>query len=122
MDTKNKAFVFIYRMQKRGLEVLLLNESAESKNWNLPLIEEFFVKDIGLYLDPIYVNGQVHQAYALEDKLFEKPSTQSLLTKFGEKGAYFSIKDCLKQMFPNQHAFLKELRDIMQEKNLVLNL
>ena len=121
MNTKSKAFVFIYRMQKKGLEIFLLNEMPQGKDWNLPIIDEFFIKDMGICLDPVTLNGHTFKAYALEEDANTKSSTLSILKNIKENGAFFSIKDCFKKMFPNQHAFLKELKEVMQEKNMVLN-
>jgi hypothetical protein len=44
---------------------------------------------------------------------------------FGElekHGTYFAIKDAIKKVLPTQYAFLKELKEVITEKNSVKDL
>lgn len=51
----------------------------------------------------------------------EYPPKSGKMTTFPEvdKGAFFTIKEAVKKVMPAQYAFLKELQEILKERNLL---
>lgn len=128
MSLRKKASLIIYRFRERGLEVFL-NES-ESTHYRFPEgeIGETTPTDSGIELDPVEEkDGQTQEAYAFESDWHEIPSLKAMLyedavqlkekLKEVEQGAFVSIKDALKNALPHQYAFLKELKDILNDRN-----
>jgi hypothetical protein len=87
-------------------------------------------------LDPITAaNGIERKAIAIEADWHEIPSLRALMYEDYrvakqkakqhllnmvpdmDKGAYVAIKDAVKRVMPEQYAFLKELKDIIVDKN-----
>ncbi|MCP3930900.1 MAG: hypothetical protein GY705_17575 [Bacteroidetes bacterium] len=142
MRLSDKANLIIYRFREKGLEVFLVNSNKEGKeeDWKIPqgklddnkprvLLEE----DKMIELDPVHQeDGQVEQAYAVEGDWHDIPSLKSMLyedvmyvkgkVKKMEKGTYFAVKEAFKKVLPHQYEFLKELKDILIDRNSVKDL
>ncbi len=131
MDLRKKANLIIYRFRERGLEIFLLNKGAE-KQWDFPKgnmsSEERFIE-----LDPVEESdGHKEEAFAVEGDWHEIPSLKGMLyedamqlkdkLKDIESGAYITIKDALKKALPHQYEFLKELKDILSDRNSIRDL
>lgn len=142
MATNEKVDVIIYRVRENGLEVFMVNPE-ENHTENGPLrtpaseqehIDNFRVRSIEL--DPVTnEEGEARRAIAIEADWHEIPSLRALvyedyrvakekakmhLKSFVadfEKGAYVAIKEAFKRALPEQYAFLKELKDIIADKN-----
>ena len=138
MSLSKKASLIIYRFREKGLEVLLIND--EEDKWEIPerssglekpqvlLDEERLIE-----LDPTEAeNGTKEEAWAIEGDWHEIPSLKNMLyedarylkNKFKEmeKGTYISIKEAFKKVLPHQYAFLKELKEILRDRNSLKNL
>ncbi|RME92978.1 MAG: hypothetical protein D6772_16355, partial [Bacteroidetes bacterium] len=71
--------------------------------------------------------GRMEEAVAVEGDWHEIPSLKAMLLEDAnqlkeklqeiERGAFLSIKDALKSALPHQYAFLKELKDILTDRN-----
>lgn len=133
MSLRKKASLIIYRFQERGLEVFL-NNTGES-NYSFPEgeIEQQTASVDSIELDPVEErDGQTQEAYAFESDWHEIPSLKAMLyqdavqlkekLKEVEQGAFVSIKDALKHALPHQYAFLKELKDILRDRNSLRDL
>ena len=138
MSLSKKASLIIYRFREKGLEVLLVNDDEDK--WEIPqrtpemedtdalLDEERLIK-----LDPTEAeNGTEEEAWAVEGDWHEIPSLKNMLfqdakflkskIKEMEKGTYISIKEAFKKVLPHQYEFLKELKDILRDRNSLKNL
>ena len=84
-------------------------------------------------LDPVeQEGGQRQEALAVEGDGQEIPSLKNMLyedalqlkskLKDMEQGAYMTIKEALKNSLPHQYKFLKELKDILTDRNSVRDL
>ncbi|MEO0043198.1 MAG: hypothetical protein RL329_2646 [Bacteroidota bacterium] len=142
MSVIEKAHLVIYRIRQKGLEVFLVNHEVEGANWELPKSDlqpkSLPPQEDMIELDPVKRDGETHQAYAVDADMEadwqEIPSLKSLIQKdvqsvadkvFGElekHGTYFAIKDAFKKVLPTQYAFLKELKEVVTEKNSVRDL
>ena len=133
-DIIKKAHLIIYRIRQRGLEVFLVNHDIEGEDWHLPQAPVNQVKKDAIELDSIKKDGEEFQAYAVEGDWHDIPSLKGLIkqdVKFvadkvfeelEKHGTYFAVKDAFKKVMPQQYVFLKELREIISEKNSVTDL
>lgn len=123
MGIRRKASLIIYRFRERGLEVFLTKQSDE---WGLPggEINPADNKEI-IELEPcencteaVAVEGDWHEIPSLKQMLYRE-STE-LADKVMDHGSFVTIKDALKtHLAPNQVEFLRELRDVMTDRNSV---
>ena len=131
MDLRKKVNLIIYRFREQGLEIFLLN-SRDQQRWDFPKgnmsSEERFIE-----LDPVEESdGNKEEAFAVEGDWHEIPSLKSMLyedamqlkekLKDMEGGAYLTVKEALKKALPHQYAFLKELKDILTDRNSIRDL
>lgn len=136
MDIKKKLNLIIYRFQEKGLEIFLLNDE---ENWDFPQAEmdtrrqSDLPEDRFIELDPIEQgNGEMEQAVAAEGDWHDIPSLKNMLledakvlkdkVKEMDQGTFQNIKDALKKAMPHQYAFLKELKDILVDRNSIRDL
>lgn len=133
--------VIIYRVREQGLEVFLVNPSQDGDEAVVPLpfaeLSEKLIQAAGsIELESFTdTEGNSRKAIAIEADWHEIPSLRALmyedyrvakekakqhlrnLLPDPEKGAYIAVKDAFKRVMPAQYAFLKELKDIIVEKN-----
>jgi hypothetical protein len=139
MDISKKIHLIIYRFREKGLEVFLLNSTdnqwelpTESKE-DLPGRTRFLDEDKLIELDPIAMEGgNKDEAWAIEGDWHEIPSLKAMLYEdaksLGEKlddletGSYVRVKEAFKRVLPQQYKFLKELKDILIDRNSVKDL
>jgi hypothetical protein len=125
MSIRKKASLIIYRFQERGLEVFMLNKSDE---WGLPEGEVSMDDTSNLIeLDP---SEDKHEAVAMEGDWHEIPSLKAMLFEDAqelkeklvdmETGTYVTIREALKRnLSSGQFQFLKELKDVLIDRNSV---
>lgn len=139
MSLLKKANVIIYRFKERGLEIFLVDADDKGK-WEFPNGEvsqsvstNIEHDDKLIALDPVQqTNGDVEEALAVEGDWHEIPSLKNMLyedaieakkkIKHIEKGGFFALKEALKKVMPHQYEFLKELKDILTDRNSVQDL
>ncbi len=144
MALLDKANLIIYRIREKGLEVFLVNPSEKNQaeeEWTLPQGKisdpakaiALLQKDQTFELDPVEnVEGEAENAIAVEGDWHDIPSLKSLIKEdanfmkttikemipnLEQEGTYFAIKEAFKKVLPNQYEFLKELKDIIRDKN-----
>lgn len=131
----------IYRCHEKGLEVFLMNADLENDPdiWRIPqgdvLKNKLSIDPERLIeLDPLTdEHGNVSRAYAIEGDWHDIPSIRGMIkhdiklvkTKVKEvlpdveKGGYFALKEAFKKVLPHEYAALKELKDIIMDRNLI---
>ena len=134
--------VIIYRVREQGLEVFMVNPGEQaSTEGDLPQTATFSPQQLidrtgGIELESVVsANGDARKAIAIEADWHEIPSLRALmyedyrvakqkakqhlrnLLPEGNQGAYVAIKEAVKRVMPEQYAVLKELKDIIVEKN-----
>ncbi len=93
----------------------------------------YLEEDRLIELDPVaHDSGDLENAVAVEGDWHEIPSLKSMLNedaqylkdklKDMEKGTYFAVKEAVKKVMPHQYKFLKELKDILIDRNSVKDL
>lgn len=139
MQKDDKTNLLIYRHGKEGLEVFLVNDEDNQGQWSMPKGNVDQAKAISLSaeeaieLDPVEeVDGVFEQAYAVEADWHDIPSIKSILkhdAKFMKKtikqmvpdmmskGAFVAVKEAFKKVLPHQYKQIKELKEILLEKN-----
>lgn len=125
MDIRKKASLIIYRFRERGLEVFLTRKSEE---WGLPGGEVTLQKNQEhIELEPgkdreeaIAVEGDWHEIPSLKEMLFNESAELADKLRDMESGSFVSIKEALKaHLAPAQIEFLRELRDVITDRNSV---
>lgn len=142
MQVNEQMDVIIYRVRDNGLEVFMVNHD-ENDTENGPLTTpasgdsnpgRFPAHSIEL--DAVTnAQGEARKAIAIEADWHEIPSLRALmyedyrvakekaklhlknLIPDFEKGTYVAVKEAFKRVLPEQYAFLKELKDIIGDKN-----
>ncbi|HLP93542.1 MAG TPA: hypothetical protein VK168_05875 [Saprospiraceae bacterium] len=138
MQSNEQVDVIIYRVRESGLEVFLVEQGEEgslSAPFSNPNASERLTAHC-IELDPVAdANGETRKAIAIEADWHEIPSLRALvyedyrvakekaklhlkhLADDFEKGTYVAVKEAFKRVLPAQYAFLKELKDIIADKN-----
>jgi len=131
--------VILYRCHEKGLEILLVNHdlSNDPDIWRIPnLILENSDSSI-IELDDIKdESGQPIKAMAMEADWHDMPSIRGMLksdvklvkSKIKktlptlQQGTYFTIKEAFKKVLPQEYKALKELKDIILDRNIATNI
>lgn len=126
-------FIF-YRFHDKGLEFFLIRDNDQ---WKLPSgstpepMHRFFNREGKLIeLESNQIDNLKN--LALEADWHDLPSIRGLikhdLQRFGEEinrieeGAYISAKDAFKNVLPHEYTILKEVKDILFDRNLTINI
>ena len=129
MGLRKKARLVIYRFRERGLEVFLLNKSNE---WGLPG-GELTLDETNTDLIELEPAEDREEAVAAEADWHEIPSLKQMLYEDAEElaerlsemesGTFLTIKEALKNhLSPGQVQFLRELREVITDRNSVRDL
>lgn len=142
MKVFNKVRFVIYRYNQKGLEIFLINSdlSREQSVWKLPKSNTKKIGDqhnkcieLNTTLDE---NGDPIRIFAIEGDWHDIPSIRGLikydvhvvkeaikeLVPGMDKGAYFVVKEAIKKVLPNEYKALKELKEILADRNMVRNI
>ena len=136
MSFRKKASLIIYRFRERGLEVFMINDPIENDRWDIPQGDMETPRNDRnefIELDPVAgATGEHEEAYAVEGDWHEIPSLKSMLyedamqlkekLKEIENGTFVNVKEALKKALPHQYAFIKELKDILRDRNSLRDL
>jgi hypothetical protein len=127
--------VVIYRYHEKGLEVFLIEPELENapEVWSLPAGSVNAVDYQSLNVDLSLENTDGYSTYAIEADWHDIPSIRGIIKsdvkrlknkikEVSEKGTFVSVKDALKRVMPDEYAALKELKDVLKERNLLTNL
>ena len=139
MAINKSASLFIYRIRDKGLEIFF---QKEGENWRLPEQvvaaeqaiplenEDNFISldpvkgEDGLLGEGIAVEGDWHdipslKSLVLHDVKFVKKQLEIMIPEAMEKGTFVAVKEALKRVLPHQYEMLKELKDIITDRNSV---
>jgi len=131
----------IYRFHEKGLEVLLINNKMEQdpEVWKIPaaaLKKELSSDSFILLEECIDDNGSSVRTIAIEADWHEIPSIRGMIkhdvnrvkSKIKrvlpelENGSYFVAKEAFKKVLPNEYKVIKELKDILLDRNSLMNI
>ena len=68
------------------------------------------------------MEGDWHDIPSLKGMLYEDAVYLKEKVKDMEKGTYFVVKEAFKKVLPHQYEFLKELKDILTDRNSIKDL
>ncbi len=145
MSVLDKACLIIYRFAEKGLEIFLLNDPDDDNPvWAIPNSDipkssnQLTERDTHLIeLDPIETeDGRTCRAVAIEGDWHDIPSMRTLVKQDVsylkdkvkevipelEQGTFVAVKEAFKKVLPHEYAMLKELKEILTDRNLVKNL
>jgi len=136
MDIFNKANLIIYRFAEKGLEVFLTkNKDQAEETWQMAQSTEgdpsISNREV-ILLESSNQDQSTVQAVAIEGDWHDLPSLRvqiieearyvknKLKVMFPEQyGAYVSVKEAFKKVMPEEYAMLKELKDILTDRNQI---
>ncbi len=145
MSVIERACFIIYRYAEKGLEIFLVSDSGdENPVWSIPqkdiaaapprlvdeeaeLIELDAVPlEGGTKCRGIAVEGDYHDIPSMrsivkQDVIYVKDKIKQIIPDL-EQGTFFAIKEAFKNVLPHEYAMLKELKDILRDRNLLQNL
>ncbi len=139
MKVLDQVRIVIYRVNQRGLEVFMVNDGKEA--WSFPqgpandLTSNQIASDSKMIqLDPIEdQDGVKTNTIAIEGDWHDVPSIRSMIKQDVrivkneikqripelEKGTYVAVKECFKKAMPHEYGMIKELKDIIKERNSI---
>lgn len=135
MENKDLSNVLIYRVREQGLEVFMVKDA--NGNDTLPQTEGKTLafaavmpnSESVMELDSTHTGQQNlaieadwHEIPSLKsliaaDVSFVKATIKELVPNMMEKGTYFAVREAFKKVLPDQYTALKELKDIVLERN-----
>ncbi len=138
MHVLDQVRLVVYRCHEKGLEVFLVN-TAFDDTWRIPFekIAKYEGDELPSHLIDLGTiegeDGQTLQTYAVEGDYHDIPSLRKLLSEdidmvsskvkyVIDKGAFFAIKETFKKVLPNEYKVLHDLKDILMDRNAVLNI
>lgn len=143
MSVLDLARVVVYRFHEKGLEFFLINAELgeDPQAWKIPDGE--MQCDITKYVeDGILLNHAASdtqpavRTIAIEGDWHDIPSIRGIIkhdvkrvkrkikqvVPTSDKGAFVSFKDTVKKVMPEEYAVLKEIKDIIVDRNSIINM
>lgn len=144
MSVLDFARVIIYRFHEKGLEIFLINNEMDSDSdiWKIPQGLTSTLREDGKFVNIIDLdtttdeNGHKIRTLAIEGDWHDIPSIRGMLKHDvkllktimkenlpgSEKGTYFAVKEAFKKVLPHEYKALKELKEILFDRNSVTNI
>ncbi|MBK7226179.1 MAG: hypothetical protein IPJ43_10730 [Saprospiraceae bacterium] len=142
MTVRNKIRLIVYRMHEKGLEILLLKPEEVEQYWSLLQASDYLetvrekVSCEFIEFESEGNDGQMIKTIAIEGDWHDIPRLRSLLkhdvhivkNKIWtmipelEKGTYVLVRDAFKKVLPNEYKALKQLKEIIFDRNTVRNI
>jgi len=135
MNVLDQVRVVVYRINKKGLEIFLVNEED---NWQIPMgkiqhsTQPIMAEDNCIELEPTqHEDGNVQRTLAVEGDWHDIPSIRGIIKQDVrivknqikqhipgiEQGSFVVVKEAFKKVMPDEYACLKELKDIIVDRN-----
>ncbi|HMT53035.1 MAG: hypothetical protein KAX53_03925 [Saprospiraceae bacterium] len=144
MSVLDLARIIIYRFHEKGLEIFLINNEMKQDNdiWKIPqglthqLKEDALLKNVIDLDETEDEHGRTIKTFAIEGDWHDIPSIRGMLKHDvklvksivkenlpgSEKGAYFAIKEAVRKVMPQEYKAIKELKEILFDRNSVTNI
>lgn len=140
MSVFDSARVVLYRIHEKGLEILLVSHDMKNDPdiWNIPMskIKDTNSRSIITLEDQMDQEGNPIPTFAIEADWHDIPSVRGMIKHDAklikskikevlpqvENGAYFTIKEAFKKVMPEEYKALKELKDILLDRNMSMNI
>ena len=130
MDIREKLHLVVYRVREKGLEVFV--RDGEDNNYELPEAVDAacFETHESIELDVCESDDERAKGLAIEGDYHDIPSLKGLLLNDArklrdqlrelpnaEEGTFVAVKEVAKRLLPGQYRMLKELREILVDRN-----
>ncbi len=144
MSVLDLARVVIYRFHEKGLEIFLINNEMDKDHdiWQIPQGMSESIREKGNSKSIIDLDttedeqGRTIRTLAIEGDWHDIPSIRGMLKHDvklvkaivkenlpgSEKGAYFAVKEAFKKVLPHEYKAIKELKDVLFDRNSVTNI
>jgi hypothetical protein len=146
MSVLDKVRVLIYRVHEKGLEIFLINNEMEADPdvWNLPegfsgQLKQNLIGAGKMFIDlepSLEEDGSNMRTLAVEGDWHDIPSIRGMLKHDmklakkimherlpgSEKGTYFAVKEAFKKVLPKEYEAIKELKEIVNDRNALKNI
>ncbi len=141
MSILNLARLVVYRFHEKGLEIFLVNSdlSQDPDVWKLPECcmnkvnerledNDFIEVPIGEegHVKLIAVEGDWHNIPSIRGLLKHDIKIVKKLVKEAipgiEKGTFVAFKEGIKKMLPSEYQAMKELKEILVDRNSIRNM
>ncbi|HOJ90638.1 MAG TPA: hypothetical protein PK622_03365 [Saprospiraceae bacterium] len=142
MTVRNKIRLIVYRMHEKGMEILLYKQEDLDQYWSLLHGNEYIeTTDQSsaqnfIEFESEGPDGQSMKTIAIEGDWHDIPRIRSMIkldvnlvkNKINtmvpelERGTYVMIRDAFKKVLPNEYAAIKQLKDIILDRNTVRNI
>ena len=142
MSILDVARLVVYRFHEKGLEIFLINSDLKSdpEVWKLPNCDTLKLEDqlgtqefIEIDFDE---SKEARKLIAVEGDWHTMPSIRGLIKHDVkvvknivrealpgiDKGAFFAFKEVVRKTMPEEYKALKELKDILIDRNSVKNI
>lgn len=142
MSILDVARLVVYRFHQKGLEIFLVNSDLENDPdvWRLPdcdlqQVEDRLEQNDFIEID-IEEGNERGRLLAVEGDWHNMPSIRGLIKHdirvakelvkdvFPgiDKGSFFAFKEGAKKMMPGEYKALKELKDVLTDRNTIQNM
>lgn len=146
MSIIDKAFLVIFRFAEKGIEIFLVKSEDEQMQSQLVEISEQLLDEIPLRfsagsniieldtiedgengkIKAIAIEGDWHdipslRAHLKDDLHFMKDKVKKYLPTF-DSGSFYSIKEVLTNALKSEYRLIKELKDVLTDRNSVKNM
>jgi len=130
--------IVVYRFHEKGLEIFLVNSDLENDPdvWKLPksavdaslqnhmndMIDLSNSEDVQEPIRTVAIEGEWHDIPSIRGLL--KHDVKIVKSKFKEavpdyqKGTFFVLKEAFRKVLPEDYKMLKELKEILNDRNL----
>jgi hypothetical protein len=130
MDIREKLHLVVYRVREKGLEIFV--RDADDDYYELPeaIDAQAFEERDPITLEPFESDQERSAGLAIEGDYHDIPSLKGLLLNdarklrdqlrdmpSAEEGTFVAIKEVTKRLLPAQYRMLKELREILVDRN-----
>lgn len=131
--SESKLGVVLYRYTNDNLEVYLVQDEGavaeslpETEQWSLPdstyQSEAEFADKTGMATEYNEEIIPLEHPTVLDKVLALETQMEDAVSKFVEirnqKGSFFAIKEAFKKVLPHQYSYLKELTEVLSDRNL----
>ena len=130
MDIKEKLHLVVYRIREKGLEVFVRDGGEDLYELPQAIDAKPFDAVDSIELDAFEADQDCSKGLAIEGDYHDIPSLKGLLINdarkiknqlselpSAEEGTFVAIKEVAKKLLPSQYQMLKELRDILVDRN-----
>ncbi len=133
-EVLNRIRIIFYRYHDKGLEIFLVRDKDDQ--WRLPSGQSNdsfrFFNRAGKMIELEADQVEEFKNLAMEADWHDIPSIRGLIKhdikrveeeiiKL-EEGSYIAAKEAFKKVLPHEYAILKELKDILFDRNLTINI